>query len=243
SADNIYAAPVVSNPFEGDSTALVGFLMTINIALDGGSFTVPGNAGSGSYNGTIDYGDGSLTKHFSAWDDPDFTHIYATAGNYQIKITGTFPQIYFNNVGDKLLVLSVENWGDVGWINFYRSFLGCSNLTEITAEDGVNFGAVIDFQDCFFGCSSLININTDGWDVANATKFIGMFSGCTNLTAFDGSTWTTTSLESISSMFGTCDNILTINMDNWNVSNVVSFVKVFDRCSVLTTLDIANWST
>jgi len=38
------------------------------------------------------------------------THSFGVAGTYTIRIRGSFPRIYFNNAGDKLKLLSVEQW-------------------------------------------------------------------------------------------------------------------------------------
>ncbi|HHX58317.1 MAG TPA: hypothetical protein GX706_00935 [Candidatus Moranbacteria bacterium] len=39
------------------------------------------------------------------------THDYGTAGTYTVCIRGQFPQIYFNNGGDRQKILEVQQWG------------------------------------------------------------------------------------------------------------------------------------
>jgi len=62
------------------------------------------------------------------------THNYTTADTYVVKISGTFPQIYFNNTGDKDKIKTIENWGIIAWESFAEAFIGCSNLV-INASD------------------------------------------------------------------------------------------------------------
>jgi hypothetical protein len=55
--------------------------------------TIP-TTGAG-YNYSVDWGDGNTTTS----ETGDATHTYASAGTYIVKITGTFPRIYFNYNG------------------------------------------------------------------------------------------------------------------------------------------------
>ncbi|MGB1089704.1 MAG: hypothetical protein ACPGYN_03060, partial [Schleiferiaceae bacterium] len=73
-----------------------------------------------------DWGDGGATSSITAYNDADLAHSYATAGQYTITITGTFPNLYFNNGGDKLLVDEVVDLGDVGWTRLDKAFFGCA---------------------------------------------------------------------------------------------------------------------
>ena len=61
----------------------------------------------GTFNATINWGDGSADSVITAYNDADLAHVYAAAGDQTITISGTFPNIYFNNVGDKLKLKEV----------------------------------------------------------------------------------------------------------------------------------------
>ena len=89
--------------------------------------------GSG-YNFNVDWGDSS-DDDITISSDPALTHVYSLGGVYNIKITGSFPTIYFNGGGDKLKITDITNWGSTGINTLYRSFQGCSNLI-ISAVDG-----------------------------------------------------------------------------------------------------------
>ena len=79
------------------------------------SITLPLRAGY-TYNFTVNWGDGSPIDTLTSDSDPDRIHIYAVAGDYTVTIVGTVEAWYFNNVGDKLKLIAVNNFGDMGWI-------------------------------------------------------------------------------------------------------------------------------
>lgn len=78
----------------------------------------------GTFNAVIDWGDGQ-TSDITAYNDADLSHVYATAGDHTIRISGTFPNIYFNNTGHKLKLIRVIQLGKVGWQSLANSFYGC----------------------------------------------------------------------------------------------------------------------
>lgn len=92
------------------------------------------SSGHGGYDCTVDWGDGTTDTYTGT--NPTISHTYAAGGEKTIKISGTFPRIYFNNTGDKAKLLSVLNWGNygLGVADQQRAFRGCVNNTSI-AED------------------------------------------------------------------------------------------------------------
>lgn len=95
--------------------------------------------GGGTYtNLTVDWGDGNS----QTLDYANRTHTYASGGIYQITISGdVLKRFRFANGGDKLKMLSVDNWGlfDTGNVN--GSFNGCANMTTIPANSPTLSGA------------------------------------------------------------------------------------------------------
>ena len=125
-----------------------------------------------AYDCAIDWGDGTITNPTS-WDDAGMTHEYAIAGDYTVRISGLFEYFAgFESVsGDNLI--SVINWGVVGWNTMNSSFRGCSNMTSFTAGncDVSNVGVYVYL---FFQnpCSS-IDVST--FDTSGATTLGAMF--------------------------------------------------------------------
>ncbi|MEP5365986.1 MAG: BspA family leucine-rich repeat surface protein [Reichenbachiella sp.] len=99
---------------------------------------------------------------------------------YRIEISGDFPAIYFNDSGDKLQILSIEQWGDNWWKSMHAAFHGCENLT-LNATDRPELDEVTDMSEMFSGASSF-NGNVADWDVSKVTNMYGLFN---NATSFD----------------------------------------------------------
>ena len=87
------------------------FITVWETTTDDESITIP-TATNATYDYTVDWGDGSAVE---SGQTGNATHTYATAGKYDVSITGTFPRIYFNNTGDKTKILEVKQWGSQAW--------------------------------------------------------------------------------------------------------------------------------
>jgi surface protein len=152
---------------------------------------------------------------------------FPTQGTYKVNITGDFPRIYFNNSGDRLKILSVENWGNIMWTSFEGAFHGCQNL-EINAQDVPNLSGVTNFARIFSGASAL-TASLNNWNTSTVTNFSNSFNGCSN---FNGNItdWNTGSAVNMESMF---TNATQFNGDlsNWNVSNVTNMNAMFQNAS------------
>jgi len=140
------------------------------------------------------------------------TITFPSAGEYEVKISGSFPYIKFAGGGDRLKLLEIKNWGiyGIGSSTQNEAFENCTNLT-ISATDGgegfanvANFGFNI-FTGAFIGCASMTNfpvINTSGgvdfrgsWynsgitsfptlDFSNAKSFQDAWRNCSSLVSF-----------------------------------------------------------
>lgn len=83
------------------------FITTWQTTGSNEEITIPTNPGSGPYNYTIDWGDGTIETGLTR----DATHRYVSPDIHTITIAGNFPHIYFNNSSDKDKILTVEQWG------------------------------------------------------------------------------------------------------------------------------------
>jgi hypothetical protein len=146
------------------------------------SFTIPCQD-DGDFDAIIDWGDGTTTTT-TTYNGGGLTHTYVDAGTYTIKIDGTFPNIYFANVGDKNRVTKVLNLGHVGWTTFLRAFWGCGNLTEFSAGAS-DTSSVTNFAAALTGCTGLTTPEV-GIDTSSATRFDQLFNGCNAMTDADG---------------------------------------------------------
>lgn len=186
---------IASSRLRGDTTS---FITTWETTTPDESITIPTTGGG--YNYRVDWGDGTVTTGHTG----DATHIYAVAGTYTVKISGDFPRIYFNNTGDRLKIKSIEQWGNIVWVNFENSFQGCSNLSG-NAIDTPNLSLVTRARFAFDGCN-FYNGNVENWNVSTVTNMLSMFRNA----AIDR------------------------NLANWDISNVTSMNNMFSGVTMST---------
>ena len=190
------------------------------------SITIPTSPNEATrYDYSIDWGDGNTSSNQSG--NP--THIYRTAGDHIVTITGTFPRIYFNNVGDKDKIREVRQWGSQAWTSMASAFKGCTNL-QITAADVPNLSQVTDMREMFSRATAL-NQPLNKWNVSSVTNMSGMFEGAR---AFNQplNRWNVSKVTNMSGMF---EGARAFNqpLNRWDVSKVTSMKKMFTDARAL----------
>ncbi|MBP9836535.1 MAG: DUF285 domain-containing protein [Candidatus Pacebacteria bacterium] len=163
------------------------------------------------------------------------TITFPEPGEYKVAIKGTYPRIYFNNSGDKLKILTVEQWGSNAWTSMSSAFYGCANLT-VPATDAPNLSNGPAMFKMFLN-ASLFNGLVNHWDVSKVTDMQEVFSG----TSFNQpiNNWNTASATKMSYMFNnTPFNQL---LDNWDVSNVTNMSNIFNSATYFNQ-DISMWN-
>ena len=153
------------------------FKTTWNVAV--GTLTIPSQ--TGTYNCTVDWGDGTApTTHTTG----ALVHTYTTAGLHQISITGQYNGLYISYGTDRNKLISVDDWGTVGFTSMNSAFTGCNNLASLPQGAITGAGNVTGFTGCFYECKSLTSIPQGLFDkVPNATKFDRCFHDCQSLTS------------------------------------------------------------
>ena len=147
----------------GDTTS---FITTWRTTTENESITIP-TTGTG-YNYAISTNDGQTFSGVTG----DQTITFVSAGDYDVKISGDFPRIYFNNGGDKDKVRKLKQWGNIAWDSFLGAFFGCSNLVG-TFTDAPNLSGVSDMTNAFRAASSY-NRGFVGWDFSTITDMYAM---------------------------------------------------------------------
>ncbi len=153
---------------------------------------------SGSYNATVNWGDGS-SDTITSYNQQEVTHTYSSAGEYQISIEGTIQGWQFNNTQDRLKILNISNWGTLN-ISTNKAFFGCSNL-EANATDYPTI-STDSFESMFEGCTNFNGV-VDDWNVSGVYFFDKMFKDCYS---FDQplNSWNTETSGSYISLFENC---------------------------------------
>ena len=198
-------------------------------------FTIPTSVGT--YNYDVDWGDGTTDTGVTG----TITHTFAGgAGTYTVKISGTFPRIYFNNGGDRLKLLEIQNWGTIAWGPDVRfSFYGCSNMV-LTATDSPNISSSLIFRDFFRSCTAFTGNNSmQNWDVSSIQDARLFFLNSNFNTDISG--WNTTGINNMQQMFQ--NTPFNYDLSSWNVSNVTTMYLCFFGCSIDQNLGAWNLRT
>lgn len=196
------------------------------------------------YDFTVNWGDGNIDIYTGTGSVLTAAHTYSIPGTYSVSIAGVFPRIYFNNVGDRLKILSIDQWGNIVWESCERAFYGCANL-HVYATDNPNFTNVTSMFRMFQEAIAF-NDPIDYWDVSSVENFRSMFSGNSDSpNSFNQqlNSWNTSSAINMTGMFSHCPSF-NQPIDNWDVSNVTNMSSLFLGCTAfnqpLNSWDVSN---
>jgi surface protein len=196
------------------------------------SITIPTYGGGYDYN--VDWDNDGFIDTFGVIGS--ITHDYGVAGTYTVRIHGAFPRIYFNNVGDKQKILSIDQWGDAPWTNMSSAFFGASNLTY-NASDSPNLTSVSDMTRMFLGASAFDG-DLSTWDVSSVTNMANMFQSASSFNG-DISSWDVSSVTYMANMFQSASSF-NGDISSWDVSSVTNMASMFRSASSFNG-DISSW--
>jgi surface protein len=221
------------------------FIFTVKTDNTGTSsptqFTIP-TTGTG-YNYTVKTSDSQTI----AGNTGNLTIAFPSAGTYDVKITGDFPRIFFNNGGDRLKLLEVKQWGTITWTSFSAAFSGCSNVIFSNIQDvpRLSPGVSARFGFAFRFCSSLTTIGRlNEWDMSKTNTIDYMFQNCPNFNQNVGG-WNTSNITNFSYAFGNCgvfNNGGSPDINNWNTSSATTLAALFQNCLNFNQ-PVGNWNT
>jgi surface protein len=209
---------------------------------DDHTFRIPtvNPAYGGTYDATVDWGDGN-TNVLNAWDNvSQIQHTYADIGEYDISITGQFEGWNFlNAIGDYEKMLEIKQWGVLDLYNStltygIQNFAYCLNLT-VSATDLLDLSNNVSLAYAFAYCEALTTVpNMGNWDftVSSITSLEYMFYGCT-LFNQDLSGWNTSAITTMDGMFEYCTNFEQ-SLAGWDIGLVTTMVDMFDNAGINT---------
>jgi len=186
----------------------------------------------------IDWGDGSAAEHVTT--PGPHVHDYGVDGIYSVSVTGSVTAYNCFDYGavfpDQVKLVSVDNWGQLGFTDMYSAFVGCHNLVSVPFfSDGIE--NVTDMGSMFNGASSF-NGDIGNWDTSNVTDMGNMFRDASSFNQYIGN-WDTSNVTEMPFMFIGASSF---NQDigNWDTSNVTSMASMFSRASSFNQ-DLSGW--
>lgn len=194
----------------------------------------------GTYNFTIDWGDGS-TDHITASPNNYISHAYAANGTYEVDVSGTCKgfgrnQDLISSMGD---LLDVMEWGGVKLHNNGYQFANYTKLTGFSAMDEINTSTVTNMSYMFYQATRF-NGDLSDWDTSAVTTMCAMFR---NATGFNGdiSKWNTSAVTDMNQMFFQAASFEG-DISNWNTSAVTYMNFMFAGATNFNG-DISDWDT
>ena len=194
---------------------------------------------SGTYNFTVDWGDGTQST-ITSWDDSEARHVYASAGTYTVQISGTLTHwtgsnyemdyvenvdgFGFDQISDADKLIRVDSLGDLGFESLYEAFAGATNLTYFSGGVTSN---VTDMGGMFSSTRNLTYIDLTTFDTSNVTNMSGMFSYASKVKNLNLSSFNTTNVTDMSSMFHGMHDLQAVDVSNFDTSNVTNMMRMF----------------
>jgi hypothetical protein len=225
-----------------------GFITKWRTTAPNESITLPLNDGNGSsFNCTVYWGDGSSST-ITAHDDPDITHSYAVADDYEVEIVGTCEGWRFIVDGNHLKIIDIINWGDPcvfsGFKYLTNGFTNCENLQSLASGSIPASGTgCTDFSSTFGRCIALTSIPAGLFDEhtqVSANGFHYTFGYCPAITSIPAGLFDNNLLVSVSGFqqtFAGCSSLTSIPAGLFdNNPQVNSFNFTFYQCSSLTSI-------
>jgi hypothetical protein len=220
----ITATTTIVLPHEEDA-----FILTFDTSLGDGAASIALPTVSGqAYAAYVDWGDGT-DDYITAYNDAVVTHTYATGGVYQVIINNKFGGWSFNNTGDKAKLISIDQWGDVGFEYLVGGFYGCSNLTTL-ATDGIKSSVVTSIYRLFAN-SGITSIPENLFrSLPNISNAAAVFYEVKSFTALPQKLfWYNTQITSFNSTFRRCVfTSVPTDFFRYNV-NVTDMTSVFSN--------------
>ena len=198
---------------------------------------------SGTYNFTVDWGDGTQDT-ITSYNQAETTHTYATVGSYDITIDGTCEGWGFPITSeDNSKLTGIKQWGNVKLHDYGYQFRFCSNLSSYTATDILDTSNLTNMRQMFYGCQMPTGFDVSDWDTSNVTDMTSIFRSATPPTGFDISGWDTSSVASMSYMFRDATLPDGFDISTWATSSVTDMSYMFYGTTLPSGFDISGWDT
>ncbi|NER13775.1 BspA family leucine-rich repeat surface protein [Leptobacterium flavescens] len=180
---------------------------------------------TGSYNFTVNWGDGSSNK-ITAWDQDAVTHTYTGPGDYTVTISGEIDGWSFKDNDSREKITEISSWGSLRLGRNEGHFYKCTNL-EITAPDLLNTSGTISFKNAFRKASTTLIPRIEDWDTSEVTNMGSMFTEAPEFNQDIGN-WDVGKVTNMAFMFHGAVNF-DQNIGNWDIRRVIDMNSMFGR--------------
>ena len=197
------------------------FVTTWNTTSSNEAITIHVGGHTGTY--TVNWGDGTSPTTQSG----DATHTYASAGSYNVTISGDFERFLAGNSTNAAKLAVLVQWGNATWSSMDRSFENAYNMIY-KATDAPDLSRVANMSAMFHRATSF-NGDISNWNVSSVTDMSSMFWAASS---FNGnlSKWDVSSVTNLYGMFGIATSF-NGDISNWNVSSVTRMASMFSSAT------------
>ncbi|MCK5450105.1 DUF285 domain-containing protein [Candidatus Pacearchaeota archaeon] len=188
----------------------------------------------------VDWGDGNNDTYNGTGLR---SYEYASAGDYNISLTGYVNRVSFYEGTEDLLndILTPMSNSLTGINSSYQMFRDASGITTFTAEDWFDdVSGEVTNMSWMFAYTNTFNQPLNNWNTSSVTDMSLMFAFTY---AFNGniSNWNT---SSVTNMYAVFYHAIAFNqpLNNWNTSSVTSMSYMFDWANAFNQ-PLNNWDT
>ena len=233
------------------------------------NYTISIPVAGGGFDCDIDWGDGSPIQTFISSSASFIPHVYATAGTYEVKISGSFPRMYCDRGGSRNQLIRVLDLGDVGWTSWNRAFSNAANLISIYRTPGYPTVPVSSFYRFAMQCGKLVSIppikdicdritnlyfahrrnyqllELDYRDVnmtlGGSALYVAFNSASSLQRILTNNAWDVSTVNRIDQMARGNGSLVEFDTSLWNISRAcIRFAAAFTSCWNLK-VDYSNW--
>jgi hypothetical protein len=206
----------------------------------------------GTYEYTVDWGDGSAKEDFSG---VAASHTYATAGTYETKVTGLYPGIAFGAIDNGAVLTDVISWGDQVYESFANAFEGINSINGTSngtwsVRTSPDLTACTGFERCFKDAIGLdLGFSAGSGRIGNwDTSFVNNFEECFAYSVVTASqnaptigSWDMGNAINLKGMF---ENVTwsSLGIGGWNFGVAQDFRRMFSGAANYNE-DLNNWGS
>ena len=121
-------------------------------------------------------------------------------------------------------------------------FYGCTSLISIEFKGDFNTKKTKNMASMFSGCKNLVSINfPTNFIISNGELIQNFFDGCISLQSINFNTFSTSNVINMACLFKDT-NISSFTLNNFDTSNVKEMQQMFKGCKYLTSLDLLSFN-